>query len=394
MRIGFVIHSPAISGGTFVIYEYTKALLKKGHEVYLITDFNVNDSWLFWYPEARTFRFINHKEAKEMQFDVLIATWWMTLGSIGLLSAKKYLYFVQSYEPYFVSEEEYSLRRYIESTYLRSLPVITEATWIKGLFKERFNIDATLVRNGIRKDIFQKDGLAIRNREAGKLRVLIEGPVDVDFKNIPKTIELCKKSNADEIWLLTSSDIDSYDGVDKVFSRVSIFDTPMIYRSCDVIVKLSYVEGMFGPPLEMFHCGGTAIVYDVTGHDEYIVHNKNAFVVKRDDDEKVVEYLNLLKKDTTLLSKFKKGAIETAKNWYDWDKAGEEFERAIIEITKMETPSKEDLVVRERFFSDWHKIHNINIQEIRESKLYKIEVLYRRFKIKFRNYINRIISKN
>ena len=54
-----------------------------------------------------------------------------------------------------------------------------------------------------------------------------------------------------------------------------------IYRSCDVIVKLSYVEGMFGPPLEMFHCGGTSIVYDVTGHDEYIVHGKNGLVAKK-----------------------------------------------------------------------------------------------------------------
>lgn len=43
---------------------------------------------------------------------------------------------------------------------------------------------------------------------------------------------------------------------------------------------------MFGPPLEMFHCGGTSIVYDVTGHDEYIVHDKNGLVAKTDDDEK------------------------------------------------------------------------------------------------------------
>lgn len=71
---------------------------------------------------------------------------------------------------------------------------------------------------------------------------------------------------------------------------------PEIYRSCDVIVKLSYIEGMFGPPLEMFHCGGTAIVYDVTGHDEYIVHEKNALVVKTDDDKQVINYIKWIKK--------------------------------------------------------------------------------------------------
>jgi len=96
----------------------------------------------------------------------------------------------------------------------------------------------------------------------------------VFFKNVEKTIELCLQSDADEIWLLTSTEISEYPGVDKCFSRVAIEKTPEIYRSCDVLVKLSYVEGMFGPPLEMFHCGGTAIVYDVTGHDEYIKHKK------------------------------------------------------------------------------------------------------------------------
>jgi hypothetical protein len=51
----------------------------------------------------------------------------------------------------------------------------------------------------------------------------------------------------------------------KSLLEVIYFDTPLVYRSCDILGKLSYVEGMFGPPLEMFHCGWTAIVYNVTG---------------------------------------------------------------------------------------------------------------------------------
>ena len=72
------------------------------------------------------------------------------------------------------------------------------------------------------------------------------------IKNVPKTIEICRESEADEIWLLTSSAVDTYEGVDRVFSRLPIEDTAKVYRSCDVLVKLSLVEGMFGPPLEMF----------------------------------------------------------------------------------------------------------------------------------------------
>ncbi len=352
----------------------------------------MNDRWISWYPEAKNFRFVNYLAAKNILFDLVIGTWWKTIPEIHKLKSKNYVYFVQSYEPLFVHESEFALRKYIESTYLRDLPVITEATWIKDILKKRYNTDSKLVKNGIRKEIFKPFGESIRAREEGKLRVLIEGPIDVHFKNVPRTIELCRESKADEIWLLTSSDIESYKGVDKVFSKVSIFDTPLIYRSCDVIVKLSYVEGMFGPPLEMFHCGGTAIVYDVTGHDEYISHNNNALVVKTGDEAKVVKFINNLKEDGELLHRLKIGALETAKQWPDWTFQVDKFENSIFEICKGNSTSRRDLELRENFFGNWYYHHEINIREIRESKLYGLEIYFRKLKIKIREKINRLVN--
>ena len=78
MKIALLIYSPAISGGTFVIYEYVKGLTKLGHEVSLITDFNVTKEWLSWYPEAKDFNFMSFAEAKDKEFDLVYATWWAT----------------------------------------------------------------------------------------------------------------------------------------------------------------------------------------------------------------------------------------------------------------------------------------------------------------------------
>jgi hypothetical protein len=164
------------------------------------------------------------------------------------------------------------------------------------------------------------------------LRILVEGPLNAAFKNVKRTIELCRRANVGEIWLLTSSKIDSMTGVSRVFSQVSISEVPKIYRSCDVLVKLSYVEGMFGPPLEMFHCGGTAIVYDVTGFDEYIKHNINALVAKTNDEESVIRYLHLLHDDRELLSQLNAGANETAKQWINWVQSSTLFANAIEKI--------------------------------------------------------------
>ena len=137
-----------------------------------------------------------------------------------------------------------------------------------------------------------------------------------------------------------------------MFSQVPPVDCAKIYRSCDVIVKLSYIEGMFGPPLEMFHCGGTAIVYDVTGHDEYIEHNKNGLVVKTDDDEKVVEYINKLKQDSKLLNKLKKGAIATAKSWVSWEESSMNFYKTVKKINEMPSVTQEVLETKSKFFFD------------------------------------------
>src|SRR5271166_612212 len=77
-----------------------------------------------------------------------------------------------------------------------------------------------------------------------KLRVLVECPVDVWFKNVQQAIELARIGGCDEVRLLTISAIGQCDGVDRVFSRVPMNKVAEIYRSCDVLLKLSWVEGM------------------------------------------------------------------------------------------------------------------------------------------------------
>jgi hypothetical protein len=153
--------------------------------------------------------------------------------------------------------------------------------------------------------------------------------VDVAFKNVPASIRLAGESGAHEVWLLTSSSVQSVAGVDRVFSRIPQAETAAVYRSCDVCLKLSFVEGMFGPPLEQFHCGGTAIVYDVTGHAEYIEHGRNALVAPMGDEAEVLRHLRRLREVPELLDGLKTGAARTAANWPDWAASGRQFGDAI-----------------------------------------------------------------
>ncbi|TEY03975.1 glycosyltransferase family 4 protein [Campylobacter sp. US33a] len=358
MKIAFLIGSPNISGGSFVIFEHALFLMRNNHTVVMITTdaLSYDMKELNWHNDAKNLSWRTYQQIGNISFDIAIATWWRTFYELHRIQSKKYVYFVQSIESRFYNHTEKPLRKLVDSTYILDIPIITEATWIKKFLYDNYNRHSFLVKNGIRKDLFRHEGEFCQKRNANDLRILVEGPIDVDFKNVMKTIKLCKKSQADEIWLLTSSNVEKVHGVDKVFSRVSIEQTPYIYRSCDVIVKLSYVEGMFGPPLEMFHCGGTAIVYNVSGYDEYIKNGVNGLVVDTDNEDKVIEFINELKNNTTRRDELKKEAIKTAEQWKDWSDSSKEFEEALVVIDKENYSSADLLKINSKFLFDWYVI--------------------------------------
>jgi hypothetical protein len=97
---------------------------------------------------------------------------------------------------------------------------------------------------------------------------------------------------------------------------------------------------MFGPPLEMFHCGGTAIVYDVTGHDEYIRHGSNALVLARDDEQGIIDALNALKTNEDLLASLCREACITAAEWPNWAEATQQFAAALDAISQSKPVSR------------------------------------------------------
>lgn len=355
MKYIFTLGSPDIGGGTNVIFEHASYLANKGNEVYIVNERKIKQEEYNWHSKAHVLKFVTYDEIKNMTFDVAIATWWMTVYDLYRINAVDYIYFVQSIESRFYKEHEIAVKFLAELTYCLDLKIITEATWIKEYLEEKYGLVVELVLNGIRKDIFN-----VSNEKLDKkgLRILVEGPVNVDFKNVPKTIELVKESEADEVWLLTSSDIKEYKGVDKVFSRIPPSECADIYRSCDAIVKLSYVEGMFGPPLEMFHCGGTAIVYNVSGHDEYIKDGYNGFVVKADDEEGVVEAINKLK-DKKILGKLKENAIITAGKWPSWDESSEAFYTAINKLSNLKKVNKKVLEHKSKLYFEIYRNYEL-----------------------------------
>ena len=141
----FTLGSPAIGGGTNVIFEHAAKCYENGMDVYIVCEQKVEEKDYSWHTKAHVLKFITFEEAEKMSFDIAIATWWRTVYELYRIKAKKYIYFVQSIESKFYSNDnEFGLVMLAELTYFLNMSVITEATWIKE-YLEKYGIKVELV---------------------------------------------------------------------------------------------------------------------------------------------------------------------------------------------------------------------------------------------------------
>src|SRR5262249_9071858 len=184
---------------------------------------------------------------------------------------------------------------------------LTEARWLEEFIRlMQPRAEVVRVPNGLSEEFFP------RAREPSPrhspIRVLVEGPWGFPFKGLVETFEILDRARRDvamEVGWLPSHSGGTRPLVGgepvKIFEKVPISKVHQVLRDHDVMLKLSRVEGVFGPPLEMFSQGGTAICSAVTGSDEYLVHGQNCLLVDRLNEKRAGRYLALLSEDSKYL---------------------------------------------------------------------------------------------
>jgi hypothetical protein len=333
-RILFLCGSSAISGGTNIILNYANALQERGA---LVSVAFLNDSGkdAGWHPYNKKLRFTSVSEALKDQYDLAIATWWRTLPILTSVKTRKYLYFVQSLESRFPRNYGDRLEESeAAATYFAGVPMVTVADWLARALYVGTGINPWVVKNGINKSVFSVSGKSIQ-RSSGKLIALVEGPLNVPMKATEKSLEVCAEAKISEIWHVNPGK-GKHPLATRTFNEVNFEDMPSILRSIDVIVKLSRVEGMFGPPLEAFHCGATCIATRVSGWDEYLVDGSNSLLVDVDDFVSAQMSLEMLSENQELLEKLKLGAKETALKWNASYQSESQFSQICSDVLESE----------------------------------------------------------
>ena len=325
-KIAYVIPGCGISGGIAVVCQHLNRLKKRGFDVLLITEDDKHA--INWFPE-QTVDVVSVDDAPT-NIDIVVATGWSTAYTASRINAKKKYYFVQSDESRFNPKFSEAYYRAI-CTYTMDYQIITEAKWIKEWLYKEYNKKAYYVPNGLDSDIIYKTDPI--EPKGDKIRVLLEGPIDIPFKGMEDAFAAVKDLDC-EVWCISSLGKPHPDWhCDRFFETVPMEKMNRIYSSCDIFLKMSRVEGFFGPPLEMMACGGACVVGKVTGYDEYIVDGYNALVVEQGDVSGAHDAIQRLIDDKDLRNRIIENGYQTSKQWR-WEKSIDKLEEIFMNYDK------------------------------------------------------------
>ena len=329
----FVLGSTAPSGGNHVIFQHALYLQGLGWRVELLATRD-EESW-GWHHLMDQLSFRNFGDLEDRSFDVAVATTWTTVFNLPHVPARYWAYFVQSIESRFFDQSVDQARASLaETTYALRLPTVTVATWLSTYLDHVHRAPATTVPNGIDKTLFVDHGHRLANSSAETIRVLVEGDANSSFKMVAEALAVAQGVPNIELWQVGGDPQNPLPGVHRTLPTMRQSAMPDVYRSCDALLRLSRVESFGLTPLEMFHCGGTAITSDVTGHEEYMIDRYNCLVVDTRDPHQAREALRSLTNDRDLLAQLKTNARSTASRWPDWETSSIRFASFLDTLTR------------------------------------------------------------
>jgi O-antigen biosynthesis protein len=340
VNVAFLVNDLQLSGGVGVVVQHARQLSAiDGWEVTLVLVREQEGPSWHGYEHLPHLHVRTREQALGEHFDVAVATWWETTFTLFELSADRYAYFVQSLEDRFYRHDE---AERLGAGLTLDLPVtfITEAHWIRDtLAGLRPGAPCYLVRNGIDKEVFAPLEQAPINT-ADPLRVLIEGSPSSWFKHVHEAIDAASAMREPHHVTVVCGDRKALGEVvaDDIVGPLSHREMAELYGQSDVVLKLSSVEGMFGPPLEGFHRGATCVVTPVTGAEEYVEHGWNGLLTDWEDLRGTARQLDLLARDRELLHFLRTNALETARAWPSWEQSSQFMAAALLAIAHEPPP--------------------------------------------------------
>lgn len=395
MRIVYLLGSIGYSGGSLVLYNFMENLVKRGHEVYVVTPdlcikwkedtkeeiiqkrkstnspnffdsvyiksgfkdlknkITTTDLWWYHHFLPKFIKKVIENFDKNINScDILVATLWLTCLPAYLLSdkAKNIFFHMQHYEELFSIDSEFK-RKLTRMSYFLPFNLIANSTWLKNIVSKICNRNSELITPGIDFKMFKPSILpSEKYRPKSKYNILSFVDRNREFKGakeLYETIKIVKKElGKDKVnFKLYGFSLPKYfsDLGVEFLGYVSPYRLPELYSSGDIFLFASWYESFPLPPIEAMSCG-CFVVTTKFGTEDYAIGNWNSFVVLPRNPNQLAEKTLIAVENPKSLISMVENALETVKK-FNWKTQTDKLEKYFIEAKVPSISSKLTILV-------------------------------------------------
>jgi len=308
-------------GGIRIIFEHCNRLARRGHEVFLVAPQPQEVRWAN--VEVPVTTMAATRGAKP--FDAVVATGFQTVAPALQIPAPRRYYFVQNMEYTFfppTSSHWAEARQSYAAAKANEFGVLCIANWHKETLKREWDIDATVVRNGVNRDEFYVSG---QQREHA---ILIEG----DDRNPSKDTEGIAWRVGEQLrsewgvalWGFAAYRHSHADMFDRFKAPYNADEARSMYSQALFLVKASHSEGLACAPVEAMACGTTCARAVDLGDDD-LIDGVNCLRVPYNYDA-LLEAARKLMTDIALRRRLEHNVRVYADKYLAWDPIVDQLE--------------------------------------------------------------------
>ena len=304
------------AGGVHVVVDMVNYMAINNQNVNVIYDIMSS------YKEIMLFNPIESTDLKNIKIKKIMSTIWSSVFSAKKIADEKHsklLSFVQGNEVYFENGSVYGI---VETSYKLPDSILTISNYLKNNLKDTYNIDSTLVTNGINVDLLKRDNA---NKSAKNVTIVMRNNA---MKGDPLLLEIirkldskCKNINFNVLYMNEFQEFPLINNnkITKYLGPLSRAEVNKLLQSSDIYIDASLNEGFGLTPLEAMAAGNVCVVSNSFGNSEYMINKQNGYVinnVNNSDDyvNAVLEIINDPKKFAAML-KISKDTIKK----FDYD---------------------------------------------------------------------------
>jgi len=263
MRVTYLLEGTELFGGVKVALRQANLLARRGHRVTVLAK-GPEPAWL---PVEARFRRVPSFEDLRLPADELcVATYWTTIRSAARSGAVA-LHYCQGYEgSYTHNVADHSA---IEEAYRTMIPAMTVAPHLAEMIGRRFGRPATTVLQPL-ESLFRP--ARFRRRPAKPPRILVVGPIEIDWKGVETALEAVAELRRRGVglrlirlsqWPLTDAERRIVQP-DEAHVGLAPPEVAELMRGTDLLLAPSWEQEGFGlPVLETMASGVPVVASDI-----------------------------------------------------------------------------------------------------------------------------------